>query len=388
MMNRILCIILGALILTACSRQSGCTGTFTVNGEISGADGRMLYFERLGLDGVVTVDSVRLKEGGLFSFSDGKPDCFEFYRLRSGDKSLVVAVDSTETVTVSASYPELAGYSVEGSESSLKLKELISRQTALMQEISAAAQAAGAETGTLSARIGEMVDVFKSGIGQDFILKNPSDASSYYALFMSVNGTPLFRPQALRQDAKYFAAVATAMDLKYPDAVRTHNIHNIALKGMKATSRPVRASDEVSEYMNSLITESGVLEIELPDAEGTVHRITDLKGKVVLLDFTALKADYSAEYTLMLRELYSKYAGSGFEIFQVSIDPDEHFWINAAENLPWICVHDEENLASEYLKLYRVETLPTAFLLDRNNDIVERMQDYRDLDSHIAALLK
>ena len=187
-----------------------------------------------------------------------------------------------------------------------------------------------------------------------------------------------------------FAAVATQMDMLYTDAVRTEHLHNVALKGMAKTSpsRNKEVSEETIQQFENLIVETGVIEIELPDCKGAVKKLSDVKGKVVLLDFTAYKTEYSPNYNLMLRDLYNKYADQGFEIYQVSVDNDESFWMNTAVNLPWICVHDESSIYSTYLKSYNVQQLPTAFLIDRDGNITDRPDNTTELDDKIARLLK
>ena len=62
-MKKITFAALAALTITACS-----TGPkFQVNGDVSGADGKMLYLEASGLEGIVPLDSVKLKGEGTFS---------------------------------------------------------------------------------------------------------------------------------------------------------------------------------------------------------------------------------------------------------------------------------------------------------------------------------
>lgn len=388
MMRRIsLTFAIMTLLMASCRQQSSFEG-FTVEGGISGAEGETLYLDRLGINEVQAVDSVKLDAAGAFSFSQPRPECFDFYRLRLKDKFVNLAVDSTETISVKADASSMTtGYEVTGSEDSESLKQLTLRQMRIQKEIDDMVASSGPETGILAQKVGEKVDVFKSEITTQYILNNPGSPCAYYALFMRINGTSLFRPQLDRQDAKIFAAVATAMDLYYPEALRTINIHNAALKGMKATAKPREMTEDEAERLNGLVSEAGVIDIALPDVSGTVKRLSDLKGKVVLLDFTSFGADYSVEYVMMLRELYDKYADQGFEIYQVSVDQDAHFWAVSSDKLPWICVRDEKSLASQYLLSYSVTTLPTAFLINRDNEITERMQDFRDLDSHISNLL-
>lgn len=386
-----LVLLILTLLTVACQPT---VDRFTLNGQIAEADGQMLYLDHMGHDRIETVDSVRLDSVGSFTFShQATKDCFDFYRLRVDGKAINLAIDSTETVSITASLPVMQiAYSVQGSENSALIKDMVISQVNLLRDLRNMSSAyRSPDRAPLQQRMKERIDVFKSEITTRYILPDPSSAAAYYALFLSINGQMLFNPQADRQDAKCFAAVATQMDMLYPDATRTAHLHNVALKGMTMTAPSNNDGSVVEQIVRKfgdLIEETGIIEIELPDYEGHMQKLTDLKGKVVLLDFTAYKTNYSPNYNLMLKGLYNKYADQGFTIYQVSVDSDESFWLNTAPNLPWISVYDEASLGSTYLKLYNVEQIPAAFLIDREGNIVDRPDESDQLDSKIAELLR
>jgi Glutathione peroxidase len=384
-----LALLVLTILTVACQPQ---VDRFTLNGQIAQADGKTLYLDYLGLDKVEVIDSVKLDAEGKFSFTPVAPeDCFDFYRLRIEGKVINLAIDSTETVTVNASLPVMQiSYAVEGSENCSRLKDLIMLQMGLLQDLRrVSSQYHSPDPTFLNERIREMVDVFKSDVLTDFIMPDPGTPYAYYALFLSINGQMLFNPQADRQDAKCYAAVATQMDILYPDAVRTIHLHNVALKGMSKTSPANdRARAAAIQQFANLVEVIGSIEIELPDYKGRPQKLSDQKGKVVLLDFTAFKTDFSPSYTLLLRRLYDKYAEQGFTIYQVSVDDDENYWMNGAANLPWVCVYDEASLKSTYLKSYNVTQIPTVFLIDRDGNIVDRPENTDELDEKIARLLE
>lgn len=386
-----LVLLILSLLTVACQPT---VDRFTLNGQIAEADGQMLYLDHMGHDRIETVDSVRLDSVGSFTFShQATKDCFDFYRLRVDGKAINLAIDSTETVSITASLPVMQiAYSVQGSENSALIKDMVISQVNLLRDLRSMSSAyRSPDRAPLQQRMKERIDVFKSDITTRYILPDPSSAAAYYALFLSINGQMLFNPQADRQDAKCFAAVATQMDMLYPDATRTAHLHNVALKGMTMTAPSNNDGSVVEQIVRKfgdLIEETGIIEIELPDYEGHMQKLTDLKGKVVLLDFTAYKTNYSPNYNLMLKGLYNKYADQGFTIYQVSVDSDESFWLNTAPNLPWISVYDEASLGSTYLKLYNVEQIPAAFLIDRDGNIVDRPDESDQLDSKIAELLR
>lgn len=384
-----LLILLSVLLITVACQQK--VGRFTINGEILEANEKTLYLDKIGVNKVETVDSVKLGEDGKFSLSYSETtDCFELYRLRIDKQFINLVVDSAETISVYSALPSMAvSYQVKGSANSEKLKNLVMEQIGFTQDVNKLLQqySNSIEVGVANAKLQEMMDVFKTRIKNDYILSDPANPCAYYALFMTIKSNRLYSPQTDRQDAKCFAAVATQMDRLYPESPRTKHLHNIAMKSMSMTAPAKQASEEVVARLENMFVESGLIDINLPDYKGTECKLSDLKGKVVLLDFTAFKSDFSAGYNLLLRNLYDKYNKEGFTIYQVSLDSDEHFWITGAANLPWTCVRDDFGSA-EAANNYRVSALPSAFLINRDGELVERLQKMEGLEEKIEKLLK
>ena len=169
----------------------------------------------------------------------------------------------------------------------------------------------------------------------------------------------IFDPMASKDDIKCFQAVATSLNNAYPHADRSRNLYNMVIKGLKNTRQP---QQEVMEIDPSIIKEADIIDIQLKDLKGNVRTLTELKGKVVLIDFTVYNNAMSAAHNLALRELYAKYQPKGLEIYQISLDGDEHFWKTSADNLPWVCVRDAAGPYSQYASIYNVDGLPSVFL--------------------------
>ena len=137
----------------------------------------------------------------------------------------------------------------------------------------------------------------------------------------------------------------------------------------------------------SQVTTSGLIDIALTDHRGVLRKLTDLKGKVVMLDFHIFASKQSTERIMALRELYNKYHDRGFEIYQVSLDPDEHFWKTKTEALPWINVHANADEQNAILVNYNVQNIPTYFIIDKNNTLQKRDVQIKDLDAEIRSWL-
>lgn len=358
---------------------------FKVQGEINGAKDKMLYLEASGLDGIVALDSAKLGSSGSFSFAQKRPESPEFYRLRLDNKVINFAVDSTETVSVKAEINDFAtAYRIEGSENNLKIKELVLLQADLQKNVDKLGQNRNIPAGIAQDSLLAMVNNYKNKVKREYIFAAPNMPYAYFALFQSLNGYMIFDPLTNKEDVKCFAAVATSLNNAYPHADRSRNLYNMVIKGMKNTRTPRQQTMEIPE---DKIKEASIIDIQLKDLKGNTRSLTDLKGKVVLIDFTVYNNAMSAAHNLALRELYNKYASQGFEIYQISLDGDEHFWKTSADNLPWVCVRDANGAYSSYISLYNVTNLPSVFLVNRNNELSARGENIKDLDEAIKKLL-
>ena len=363
---------------------------FNINGTITQAKDSVLYLENMSLNGPKAVDSVKLDENGNFEFKQKAPDAPEFYRLRIANQMVNLAVDSTESITVKAAYPTMsANYEVSGSEECAKIRDLAYMQLALQRQVTAIANSPTLGVEAVEDSVTKVLEVYKNKVKLNYIFKEPMKAYAYYALFQTIvlgNANILiFNPRSSKDDAKVFAAVATSWDTYFPKAERGLNLHNIAIEGMKN----VRIAENNARQTISAdkVQVAGVIDIALTDNHGRVRKLTDLKGKVVLLDFQAFAAEGSLKRIMMMREIYNKYHDRGFEIYQVSFDPEEHFWKTKTAALPWVSVWDENGTRSAVLSQYNVQTLPTFFLIDRNNTLQKRDAQIKDLDAEIQALL-
>ena len=368
-----------------------CTGkSFNISGTITEAKDSVLYLENMSLSGPVAVDSVKLGESGTFSFSEQAPDAPEFYRLRIAGQIINLAVDSTEQIEVKAQYPTMSAvYDVTGSEECTKIKELALLQMDLQRRIDAIVAAPDLGVSAVQDSVLRVTEAYKDQVKRQYIFAEPMKAYAYYALFQTVRlgqmESLIFNPRSSEQDVKVFAAVATSWDTYHPDAERGQNLHNIAIEGMKNVR--ILQSRQLSNIDPNLVNVSNVIDINLPDSKGQQRRLTELKGKVVLLDFHVFASEGSTQRIMQLREIYNKYHAQGLEIYQVSLDPDEHFWKTQTAALPWICVRDERGPQSQYLVSYNIQSIPTFFLVGRNSDLDKRDAQIKDLDAEIRSLL-
>ena len=384
-------VITLALTVAAMAGVTSCNEKkFHIDGTITGAADSTLYFENMGLDGAVKIDSAKLSEDGTFAFEGTAPTAPEFYRLRIAGQFINIAVDSTETINIKAQYPQMATqYEVSGSEDCQRIKELSLMQSSLQAQVNAIARNPELGAQAVADSVSRIVEAYKTRVKTEYIFKAPMKASSYFALFQTIyaGGQPvlLFNPRTSEQDIKVFGAVATSWDTFYPNEKRGENLHNIAIEGMKDV-RYLRSQQQAEEIEASKVNTSGILDFTLTDNTGAARSLSSLKDNVVLLDFHLFADQNSMKRIMWLRELYNKYHAQGFQIYQVAIDGDEHFWKTQTAALPWISTRVDDNTSS-VLQLYNVQQVPTFFLLNRSCNVVKRDAQIKDIDAEIKALL-
>ena len=331
-----------------------------------------------------SVLAAQQKEAGLLAgilAARGITDPAEALTLLAGEEEL----------SVKAAYPQMSfKYEVEGSENCNKIKELSLKQMTLQSNINGLVKDPNIGNDSIESIVGRMLQAYKQDIKTNYIFKEPMKAYAYYALFQTVQlgnvNTLIFNPRNNKDDVKVFAAVATSWDTYYPGAERGKNLHNIAIEGMKDI-RIIENQMAQQQIEASKVSVNGCIELALQDNKGQVRRLSDLKGKVVLLDFHLFASKESTKRIMMLRELYNKYHAAGLEIYQVSVDPDEHFWKTSTAAIPWICVRDEDGIQGKSLALYNVQSIPTFFLIDRTNTLQARDAQIKDIEAAIKNLL-
>ena len=382
MMKRTLFIFFATVLFCQCRQRD----TFCITGCISDAADTVLYLDHLTLgEGNVPIDSVRLGEDGTFSFRADAVGQPEFYRLRIGRQCINLAIDSTETVKVTASLDNMSfGYRVEGSGTCDTIRLLCLKLADLERNARRISLDRNYTIQERDSLIDRLVEEYKTEVKVDIIQNHYATAYSYYACFQTLGTQLVFDPISNKSDLIWLHAVANAWNEKYPASQRTENLCNILQECRRSHAKP---HEIVLDIDGDKVRELGIIDMTFPDIHGQEQQLSSLRGKVVLLDFTLFSMEGSTERTLLLRELYEKYHEQGLEIYQVSLDPSLHLWKQRSEALPWVSVYCEEGLDSDMLQLYNVQQLPCYFLIDRNCDLQARQENVMDLEKAIEKLL-
>lgn len=332
------------VLSTSCGKDN-----FKIKGEIQGADDQSVILEKSDFHGRwVAIDSTRTTSGGSFSISRPAPAAPEIFRIEVGGKFIYVPVDSTETITVTSSLEKFGtDFSLTGSQKAEMLERFEKEVIALPADIDP-----------------DSLESFRRNVYTKYIRDGQGSIVSYYILTKIVGDKALFNPD---RDYKYFAAVANGFKQLRPDDPRTALLENTTIEAQKRRNR------ENGQAYRIEAEELTMIDIELPDENGKNKKLSDMvgNGKPTVVIFSVLTHPDSPAVNIELSKLYSSMGGN-VNFYQVSLDPDQYTWRDAARNLPWTTVFDADGEYSTAARSYNVSTLPTYFVYTSQGELKAR----------------
>lgn len=129
-------------------------------------------------------------------------------------------------------------------------------------------------------------------------------------------------------------------------------------------------------------------DINLPNPQGDFVKLSDLRGKYVLIDFWAAWCKPCREENPNVVRLYNQYKEKGFEVFGVSLDRTKEAWLKAIadDNLTWVHVSDLKYFNSEAAALYQINAIPATYMLDPDGKIIAKDLRAASLENKLKEL--
>lgn len=379
-MKTLVKLTLIAAILAGCTASSQHQRTITAH--IEGAGGKTLYFDKFVSNKPTHVDSTVLDaEGKGVIKLPSMP--LDFYSLTlGGDQILVLLLDSAENVTFSARADSLQDpRSIEGSKNTtlmhgyfkdakdfdLENQELVNRLKADRNDSLAMARYASLNS--------EFADMSRRFIREH--MSSPAVLAALNRLNIQQE-LPLFQEvrDSLRKTiphSEYFAGYRDQVD-------------RMAQQAMAAQQQ-----EEQQAMLDNLIPVGSVApDFSQATPDGKQLKLSDLRGKVVLIDFWASWCRPCRMENPNVKRVYDRFHTKGFEILGVSLDKDKSAWTGAIQQdgLPWKHVSDLGFWNNAAAQQYGVSSIPYTVLLDRDGKVLAKNLRGQALEDKLAEVLK
>jgi thiol-disulfide isomerase/thioredoxin len=337
---------------------------FSISGKIVGAEGFRLYVEAPSDRGMIPVADTLINADGSFRLNGNVPG-LGFFLLRLGENQenvIQVTIEPNNKIALNTSLnnfkykPNMSGPSwtktLNKHQEVLRVFE--SEQKALIaNEMSASKEEVNASF--LSSK--KKVEDF----AKSFMVKDPGNAYNI-VLSMALLPTTSFDQWDV-QNLKVLETVAQEFEVKY--------------NGQPAAKTFRSQVDRIQEaYRQYASTTNGTIsapEITMKNPGGKILKLSDLRGKVVLIDFWASWCGPCRQENPNVVRLFKKYQNKGFTVFSVSLDENINAWKSAIQKdgLIWPNhVSDLKGWQTSLVSTYGFDAIPFTVLLNKDGKVI------------------
>ncbi len=375
-----------ALSLVACNdtedEETKPENNFTVSGKIQGAENQMLYVEAPSDRGTIPVASAKINSAGTFELNGNVPG-LGFYLLRVGPDqthSIPCTFEPGDKLKINAKFEEI-GLNPNASGTKWApvmnkyLKELKKFQEAQDRLKAQESQFSMEELNAKYYLEKEKLDAFV----RNSMTKSPDNPYNI-VLSMVLLPTTSFDDWK-KENLSVMEEVAQAYEKKY--------------SGQQAAQTFRSQVDQLATaYSEYEAVNSGTIaapEIALNSPDGKTIKLSDLRGKIVLIDFWASWCGPCRKESPNVVKMYKKYQSKGFTVLSVSLDEDINAWKGAIQKdgLIWPNhVSDLKGWNSAMPSLYGFEAIPFTVLVNREGKIIGKELRGEKLEQKLEQVFK
>jgi peroxiredoxin len=371
-------ILMFLLVLAAGCSESG-PG---ISGQLTGAEGAEVRLAGLGARGFTDMDTVQADASGRFDIPAEALGALalDVYRVNVGKSHFFVIGDSLSSLQVTGNLPEPAGLITDLEVSG---DAWTAGFTAFMQEIvqrsdsMAEAKKQMTQQGTTEEKIAgkKAYDAMRDRM-MGFVKKTIRDHKNDPVGLMALEHLDLSADRALAKQVI--------------DSTRTLMGHSAAHRNLsqRISTQP---KPRQQARRNDLIKPGMPMpDISLNDPSGKQRALSDLRGKVVLVDFWASWCGPCRRENPNVVRAWNEYKDKGFEVFSVSLDKDVSKWERAIaqDGLIWPNhISDLRGWNSVATERFGISSIPHAILIDKDGTVVATHLRGSQLEAELEQLL-
>ena len=355
---------------------------FSISGKIEGAENQRIYVEAPSDRGMIQVADTFISSSGSFKLEGNIPD-IGYYLLRVGENQANIIPITLVPKDVLKINCTLDNFSTEPNTSGTEWTSALNDYLKLLKQFQIDKDVLEAKiTEDTTDEINNQFLIIKSKLDSTIKTKMLNDPSNAFNIVISSSLLPSSNFDNWDKDnLKIMKVIANAFELKYP---RT------------SVSKSFRKQvDELESAYNTFLNSNNgtreAPEISANNPDGKPIKLSDLRGKIVLIDFWASWCAPCRKENPTIVKLYEKYKDKDFTILSVSLDQDLINWRGAIkiDGLKWPNhVSDLKGWGSEVISSYNFDEIPHTVLVNKEGKIIG--QDLRgiELEQKIAEIIK
>lgn len=341
-----------------------------VSGNIFNTDQDSVYISQFFGTYYVNHLGTKMMDDGTFEFNGKLPNP-DYYVLKIGDSHVNLILREGSDIKVYGDGAQLSKFvNIIGSEESANMNGYIQAVNEWQAKSEAAVKAIQEDPSRKDEINREMQGEYQrfQGVQKSFIANNQNSA----ALMAIVNSIDI------NNDFNSYESVVRQLNTSFGESPTVKELvaKYETLKKEKFANDPLAPGKMAPDF-----------EEMKPDS--TMMKLSDLKGKVVLLDFWASWCGPCRRENPNVVNLYNQYKDDGFTVMSVSLDKSRDAWLAAIEkdNLSWPNhVSDLKYWSSEPAKLYGVHGIPFTVLIDAEGKIIRTKLRGEDLHRELQRI--
>lgn len=342
------------LIFFSCSKEEKRVfdGTVTISGTLLNNPEGKVELSQFVNESLESVSMIDVKNSGKFEYElnlEGPG----FYELKLMDEKIVKLALYDENVQVNYDFNDENSLKVEGSEDSQNLQKIESLMAAYQESINGLNDA---YFEAMSKRDQEAIKSIQNQAMEMEAAHGKLIKETLEGMKGSFASLAAISMLDLKNEFMFVDQMVSDLNQKYPNTKMIQTLAN-QLDDMRALSIGQIAP-----------------EISLPDPQGNLVNLSDLRGKYVLIDFWAAWCRPCRQENPNVVRLYNEYNEKGFEVFGVSLDRTKEAWVKAIEEdqLTWTQVSDLKYFNSAAAALYQINAIPATYMLDPEGRIIAK----------------